>query len=74
MEMLYRLEESIALLKRREKCPRIRCLKGVIQNQEGVKTDILWAGLELKERPLVSKSSNLGIFILANNYDEFQVK
>lgn len=44
MEMLYRLEESITIMKRREKNPRIRCIKGVIQTQEGETIEILWAG------------------------------
>jgi hypothetical protein len=75
METLYKLEESITLLRKREKCPRIRCIKGAIRSgQEGEKLEILWAGQELRERQLSDNNRSLGIFIMASNYDEFQVK
>ena len=36
--------------------------------------EILWAGQEIKERQITNKDRSLGIFIMASNYDEIQIK
>ncbi len=73
METLYYLEESLTVIRKREKVPHIRCLKGVFQLEDGQRLEIVWANGEYREVS-VSKDAELGVFVLCRNYDQFNLK
>jgi hypothetical protein len=74
MEGLFKLQEVMTVQRKKEKAPQIRSLKGVIQLQNDEKAEILWANGIFKERVVSNTIQNLGLCVLARNYDKFQVK
>lgn len=74
MEGLFKLQEVMTVQRKKEKAAQIRSLKGVIQLQNDEKAEILWASGIFKERVVSGTSQNLGLCVLARNYDKFQVK
>lgn len=74
MEGLFKLQEVMTIQRKREKAPQIRSLKGIVQLQNDEKAEILWANNIFKERVVSNTNQNLGLCVLAKNYDSFQVK
>jgi hypothetical protein len=71
MLSLYQIEESITIVKRRQKVPLIREIKGVIHvNEEKDDKEFVWANKDYKERLIQAGSKQKGFFILSQNYDE----
>ena len=74
MEGLYRLEEAMTRLRKREKVPQIRCLKGCLRSEQPDQLhELIWANADFRERE-VSGKKVLGLFVMSRRFDEFQVK
>lgn len=58
------------MLKRRQKVPLIREIKGVIHvNEEKDDKEFVWANKDYKEKLIEQNSKQKGFFILSQNYN-----